>query len=188
MTRTVDRRAARTRQALHEALIALILRKGYDATTIQDIVDEANVGRSTFYAHYNGKEDLLRGGFEELRAELMAAQERAASAADGRGKQPLAFSLAMFEHACRYKQVFRALVGGRGGAVAVNQIRRVLSDLVGDELGAHRERQLVPRELAVSFVVGTFLTVLTWLLERKSKPSPQEADTLFRHLAIKGIG
>jgi AcrR family transcriptional regulator len=184
----MDRRVARTRQALHEALIALILRKGYDATTIQDIVDEANVGRSTFYAHYNSKEELLRGGFEELRAELIAARDNAAATPDAQGKRPLAFSLAMFEHACRYKQVFRALVGGRGGAVAVNQIRRVLSDLVRDDLGALRESRSVPRELAVAFVVGTFLTVLTWLLERKSKPSPQEADALFQHLAMRGIG
>ena len=60
--RAIDRRAARTRRALHEALIALILRKGYEATTIQDIIDEADIGRSTFYAHYAGKEELLRGG------------------------------------------------------------------------------------------------------------------------------
>ena len=58
----VDRRAARTRRALHGALISLILRKGYDAITVQEIIDEADVGRATFYAHYRGKEDLLRGG------------------------------------------------------------------------------------------------------------------------------
>jgi AcrR family transcriptional regulator len=69
----MDRRAARTRRALHGALISLILRKGYDAITVQEIIDEADVGRATFYAHYRGKEDLLRGGFEELRAELRAA-------------------------------------------------------------------------------------------------------------------
>jgi len=81
----MDRRAARTRRALHEALISLILRKGYDAVTIQEIIDEADVGRATFYAHYRGKEDLLRGGFEILRTELKAARD-AASAKRGRGR------------------------------------------------------------------------------------------------------
>jgi AcrR family transcriptional regulator len=57
----MDRRAARTRRSLHQALISLILRKGYDAITVQEIIDEADIGRATFYAHYRGKEDLLRG-------------------------------------------------------------------------------------------------------------------------------
>src|SRR5260370_21797664 len=104
-----DRRAARTRRALHGALISLILRKGYDAITIQEIIDEADVGRATFYAHYRSKEDLLRGGFTRLRAELKAARDVGVS----KGKRgPLSFSLAMFEHACAYRDVYRALVGG----------------------------------------------------------------------------
>jgi AcrR family transcriptional regulator len=54
-----DRRIRRTRAALHQALISLILERGYEAVTIKDVVDRANVGRSTLYAHYPSKEDLL---------------------------------------------------------------------------------------------------------------------------------
>ena len=94
----------------------------------------------------------------------------------------------MLEHACGYKHVYRALVGGRGGVVAINEIRRVLSDLVQDELPAIQDGGVVSRELVVQFVVGTFLTVLTWLLERKSKLTPSQADVIFRSLVINGIG
>ena len=73
----IDRRVARTRRTLHEALIRLIMRKGYDALTVQEIIDEADIGRATFYAHYRGKDDLLRGGFERLRGELKAARQEA---------------------------------------------------------------------------------------------------------------
>jgi AcrR family transcriptional regulator len=187
MEKGMDRRAARTRRALHEALIALILRKGYEAITIQDILDEANVGRSTFYAHYGGKEELLRGGFDKLRADLTTARKDALTGSGGRQARALTFSSAMFEHACGYKHVYRALVGGRGGIVAVNEIRRVLSDLVKAELPAIQEGK-IPRELAVNFVVGAFLTVLTWLLERKPQLSAQQADMMFRRLVINGIG
>ena len=76
MDERIDRRAARTRKALHLALLSLILRKGYEATTIQDIVDEANVGRSTFYDHYTGKEDLLRGGFRQIIQRIAALLAR----------------------------------------------------------------------------------------------------------------
>ena len=49
----VDRRVQRTRHLLNEALMSLIMEKGYEAITVQDIIDRANLGRSTFYAHYH---------------------------------------------------------------------------------------------------------------------------------------
>jgi len=107
MDERIDRRAARTRKALHLALMSLILRKDYEAITIQDIIDEADVGRSTFYGHYTGKEDLLRSGFETLRSELTDARRHAPARRDGSQDEPLGFSLAMFEHASRYTETYR---------------------------------------------------------------------------------
>jgi AcrR family transcriptional regulator len=184
----MDRRAARTRRALHGALMSLILRKGYEAITVQDIIDEADVGRSTFYAHYTGKEDLLRSGFQTLRAELTEAQRIARANIDGSQDEPLGFSLAMFEHASGYTDVYRALVGGRGGFVAVNEIRGILSEMVKKELSGVRHDETVPQEVRIQFVVGAFLTVLTWWLERRPKLTPSQVDRIFRHLVIKGIG
>ena len=54
-----DRRVRRTRNALIDALLELIAERGYDRTTVQDILDRANVGRSTFYTHFYNKEDLF---------------------------------------------------------------------------------------------------------------------------------
>jgi AcrR family transcriptional regulator len=184
----MDRRAARTQRALHSALMSLILRKGYDVITVQDIIDEADVGRSTFYAHCTGKEDLLRSGFQTLRAELAEAQRSARANIGGSQDEPLGFSLAMFEHASSYTDVYRALVGGRGGVVAVNEIRRILSEIVKKELSGVRHDETVPREVRIQFVVGAFLTVLTWWLERRPKLTPSQVDTIFRRLVIKGIG
>jgi AcrR family transcriptional regulator len=181
----IDRRAARTRNALHQALISLIQRKGYEVTTIQDIVDEADVGRSTFYAHYTGKDDLLHRGFEQLRAELAEAG-RSPSAGPEAG--PLAFSATMFDHAWSYKEVYRALVGGRGGALVMDEIRDVLSDLVREELSKAWEDGAVQRDLAVQFVVSTFLTVLTSLLAKRSQLTPSAANVVFRRLVLGGVG
>lgn len=57
----------KTRKLLSDALVSLILEKGYDEVSIQEIIDRANVGRSTFYAHYENKEQLLLFGHEHLR-------------------------------------------------------------------------------------------------------------------------
>src|SRR5216684_8208937 len=95
----IDRRILRTRATLQHALTSLILKKGYEAITIQDICDEANVGRSTFYAHYTSKDDLKRRGFEHLHKELVERQRDAQAAAGDISDRSLSFSLTMFEHA-----------------------------------------------------------------------------------------
>src|SRR5687767_5953143 len=65
MTKT-DRRVQRSRELLQQALIELISDRRYDAITIQDIVDRANVGRTTFYLHYNSKDDLFMSCHEAI--------------------------------------------------------------------------------------------------------------------------
>src|SRR6266516_2886157 len=69
-----DRRVQRTQQLLRNALFSLIQEKGFESLSVQDIIDRADVGRTTFYAHFDNKEDLLLSGFEDLRALLKDRQ------------------------------------------------------------------------------------------------------------------
>src|SRR4030081_3968749 len=94
----IDRRISRSRATLQHALTSLILKKGYEAITIQDICDEADVGRSTFYAHYTSKDDLKRRSFEHLRKEVVDRQNEAQAAPGDIKERSLGFSLTMFEH------------------------------------------------------------------------------------------
>jgi len=187
MPRAIDRRAARTRKALHQALLALMLRKGYEALSVQDIIDEADVGRSTFYAHYTGKEDLLRSGFQMLREELDEAQSAARAEAKASHDDPLGFSTAMFEHAARYADHYRTMIGGRGGTVMENEIRLILSEMVRQELPPTLRGDDIPRDFVVQFIVGAFLTALNWWFERKPKLSPSQVDAMFRSLVLDGL-
>jgi AcrR family transcriptional regulator len=186
----IDRRVARTRAMLHQALLSLILEKDYEAITIKDICDAADVGRSTFYAHFASKDELKRSGLERLRAEL-GDRHRQASAAPGDIRQrSLGFSLTMFEHARDHIDLYRALAGSRGGAVALGTIREMLSDLVRDELAAGSARNSaddIPRELLVQYIVGSYMAVLTWWLDGGAKLPPERMDAMFRRLATHGI-
>src|ERR1700676_4037778 len=184
-----DRRIPRTRAMLQHALTCLILKKGYEAITIQDICDEANVGRSTFYAHYTSKDDLKRSGFEHLRKELVERQREAQAAPGDMKDRSLGFSLIMFEHARDHIDLYRALVGGRGGAVSLGQIRKMLSDLVRNEFAAtagKNSTDIVPRELAVQYVVGAYMSVLTWWLDGGAKLPPKRIDAMFRRMTAEG--
>ena len=188
---TIDRRIARTRGMLQHALISLILKKDYEAITIEDICDAANVGRSTFYAHYTNKDDLKRSGLDENLRKLLVDRQKDVRGMQGdSGDRSLSFSLTMFEHARDHKDLYRALVGGRGGSVALGTIRRILSGLVRDELAATAGKSVgkipmdaVPRELEVQFVVGAYMAVLTWWLDGGAKLPPQQIDAMFRRLS-----
>jgi AcrR family transcriptional regulator len=186
---SMDRRSARTRARLQHALNALILRKDYEAITTSEICRAARVGRSRFYGHYRGKDDLKLSCIDHrLRRQLR--ERRRHSAAPCRDR-PLAFSLPMLEHARGYRDHYRALAGGRGGALSLDKIRAVLSDLVRAELsaaaGRRAARDAVPSELAVEYVVGAFMAVMTWWLGSGAKLPPAQVDAMFRRLAIEGV-
>lgn len=126
-----DRRIRRTRRSLHEALIALVLERGYESVTVQDIIDRADVGRSTFYAHFRDKEALLLSSFDDLRADLRRDLDATADLT-----QP---SAALFSHAYRHRTVYRALCGRQASGAVVH---RHLHEVIGALL---RERP-APRE------------------------------------------
>jgi AcrR family transcriptional regulator len=175
---------------LQHALVSLILKKGYEAITVQDICDAANVGRSTFYAHYTSKDDLKRSGLEHLRKEPVDRQRDVLSTPGDIRDRSLSFSLTMFEHARDHMDLYRALVGGRGSAIALGSIRQILSDLVRNELAAIADRNspdVIPREFVVQYIVGSYMAVLTWWLDRGAELPPNRVDAMFRRLATEGI-
>jgi len=186
----IDRRVARTRATLHHALMSLILKKDYEAITIKEICEAANVGRSTFYAHYTSKDDLKRSGLEHLRSVLVDRHREALSKQPDIGDRSLSFSLTMFEHARSHIDLYRAQVGSRGGNVALGTIRQILCELVRDELAANAGKNpadAIPREFVVQYVVGAYMAVLTWWLDRGAKLPPERIDAMFRRLATEGI-
>jgi AcrR family transcriptional regulator len=178
MARREDRRVQRTQQLLRGALFSLIQEKGFEGLAVQEIIDRANVGRATFYAHFDNKEDLLVSGFDGLRASLKQRQRDARSRAGNADDRVLAFSREMFAHANEHRQVFQAMVGKRSGAVVQQMLHRVLVDLVREE---------VKSEPLVQFIAGAFFGLLMWWMDGKMRMSVDEIDSLFRRLAIPAL-
>jgi AcrR family transcriptional regulator len=181
-----DRRIERSRLALRDALVSLMVEKGYDAITVQEILDRANVGRATFYAHFDGKQALHDAALDAMAAELRARS--AVLAAEG--KEPtLACCTAMFEHAHAHRSLYRSLVTRRGGASVMHGVRQRMALLVREELSASRvrRRDSIPLDLVVEHVVAGFIAVLTWWLDRRTSYGPAEIDRIFRRLTLTGV-
>src|SRR5882762_11338044 len=124
-----DRRVRRTRESLHKALISLALEKDYDSITVQEVLDRADVGRSTFYTHFQSMDELLISGTQELRRTLHAALENHRKSAK-RHESVIAFSPAMFDHAYGYRNVYFALLNTGAWPIVRQQLQDVLEELI----------------------------------------------------------
>ncbi len=177
LPRTADRRVQRTRRALREAMIPLILERGWEGFGVRELCDRADVARSTFYMHFADKEEVLAGSFDDLRRFI-----RAQVAAGAEPARPLAFTRGLIEHGHEQRRLFLAVVGKRSGLVVHRRFRALVLALVQEDL----EPLLPPgprRAGVVAFVAGALLEVLTWSLEARSPLRPDEVDGLFHALA-----
>lgn len=184
-----DRRIQRTRSLLHEALLDLMIEKGYEAITIQDIIDRANVGRSTFYAHFEDKEQLLLSSISQL-SEFLKEQRQSRSS-NSSGEFGFGFSLAMLQHVQSHNRIYQATVGKKRGAVIQYHIQHMLAELVHEEIDDFFTDSVVthiPKDIVVDFVVNTFLTLLTWWMDGNVPCSAKEVDRMFHTLTMSGIG
>jgi AcrR family transcriptional regulator len=185
-----DRRVHRTEQLLRTALVSLIEEKGFETLTVQDIIDRANVGRATFYAHFDNKEDLLVSGFDGLRTALKELQRQAHLRTTSSDERLFAFSHEMFAHIAEYRKVFRAMVGKRSGALVQQLLQKIVVDLVRDDLKAmvgRRDDRSAPAEAVVQFVTGGFFGLAMLWATGKLPVSVEEVNALFRRLAMPGV-
>jgi len=177
-----DRRVERSRQALQRALVELIVERGYDALTVKDIADRANVGRSTFYAHFADKEDLFRDNLAQLRGQLVPIDPGPAP----RDVPPaLAFSLPLLRHVADARDLVEALM--RSGPGVRDLLHELFTDLALDGLQRQPTSTSAPAEVVAQFLAGSFLAVLQWWVRDGRDMTPEDADGLYTRLASTGL-
>ena len=180
-----DRRVGRTRKALKEALTDLILEKGYEAVTVQDVIDRADVGRSTFYAHFVDKDDLLMAILADL--EVPGPDTTRWTPDD----PAFGWTLELFRHFGSGKRLFKAVASGQSSALARAETTRRLEDLARAELSRlQAARKLDPfrLETVVRFLVGTFIGFMDWWMREENEHlPPEQVDRAFRSLVLPGV-
>ncbi len=177
----VDRRVRRTRELLRTALYSLVLERGYDRITVQDIIDRADVGRSTFYAHFHDKEELLLSGFEEIRT--------AFSTEHGASSGHKSWTAAVFDHASRSADLYRAMVGKRGAEIVKRYFHELLVELVREHLQERvgKQEPQVPIDAVAEFAASTLIGLSIWWIENEILYTPDQIDDVYRRLTEPGI-
>jgi AcrR family transcriptional regulator len=188
-TEKQDRRTRRTRRILREALHSLILEKGYERVTVRDIAHRADVGRSTFYVHFENKDKLHLSAFDQVRESLLKSEKN--DAADQTTGDLNLNSLLLFQHAYESRRFYRVLAGKDAGNSFLKNMFRQTRDLVLQELqnSVPEERKKSPEiEVAAHFYASSLISMLTFWLDNELPLSPEEINDLFRKLMREGLG
>ena len=184
---TKDRRIEKTLNLLHGALDSLIREKPYDEIVVQEILDRANVGRSTFYMHFRDKDELLVSGIHGMLGSLNASLD---SPSPGKPYERIVrFSLPIFEHIHQHRRTGPAKMGVRGRAVVHDHLQKIVAEQIADDLrtylqGRRKAATKIPQDLLAQYIAATFILVLNWWVESRNPLPPPEADGLFRALIM----
>lgn len=198
----VDRRIQRTRLALRSALLELIKEKGFEAVSVEEITERANLGRATFYLHFKDKEDLLLDEFREIasnRVQILSeipvsiwkSNKDSLELSDGRA--PVMPLLLVFEHAAQNAELYRILLRGDSSQRIAGQIREIIAESINAILQTRIQSEPppapmeVPVELLAAYFSGALMGSLSWWLEQGTSPEPEEMARMFQHLFFPGM-
>lgn len=177
--RTGDRRVQRTLRALRDSLLWLLSNRTWDEIDVQDICARADIGRSTFYTHFQNKEELLVGGLSDLRDALRAHAQRAANQ---RGTlDRLWYVRGLIDHAHEQRTVFRAIIGNRSGHVVQQRFTEMTRQLVSEDFSPHGAASW-QQEATTHHVTGALVAMLQWSVDSPHRVSPAELEAYFRRL------
>lgn len=174
-----DRRTNRTRRSLSEALVGLIKEKRFDDITVQNVIERADVGRSTFYSHFRDKEDLFQRDWERFLDDF--AQHIDWKKAGDSPFVPVAY---LFQHLQDYQQFYRGLVRSRKAEAVFRTGASYLGKLVESSLTERLNDQpaVLPIPIVANYLATELFALLKWWLDQGMPYSPRHMDHIFHEL------
>ncbi len=184
-SKKADRRSSRTRRSLRDALIELILEKRYDSITVQNVIDRADVGRSTFYAHYRDKEDLFLSDWEAMLDRFARRIEW--HDASAHSIVPIA---GLFSHVQEAHHFYLAMARSRKTDWLFKTGQSYLKQSIENSLApflADKPRPSVPKPLLANYLASEILALLRWWLDNNMPYTPERMDEIFHELVMPGF-
>jgi AcrR family transcriptional regulator len=180
----MDRRQQKSRKAIFEAFNSLIMLKKYTDITVQDITERANVGRSTFYAHFDTKDALLREMCTELFEHVVSEHDRAEKTHD--------FSSGVYDTESIITHILYhirdnhynivGILRGESGNLFLNFFKQYLVSIFQNELHGKLKQVNVPEDYLYHHISCSFVDTLNWWIQGGLKESPETVEHYFRNV------
>ena len=174
----MDRRQKKTRQAVYQAFTSLLEEKSYSNITVQEIIDRANIGRSTFYAHFETKDELLKALCAEIFEHVFSehlAKERTHDFSGGEGKIRAEITHILY-HRRDSAGFLRGILACESGEMFMRYFKEYMEQVFEGELG---KRDLgLPREYLLNHTVCDFAETVRWWIKH-AQYSPEEISEFF---------
>lgn len=189
----LDRRIVRTRTALKEAIIELVLEKGFNAIRVQDIAERADVRAATLYLHYDNKEDLLMSALEGIYDDMfMAISEEELAAYLSTANYPRAE--AVFERIWEQRDLYLVLMSGEVPRTMYLRLLRYVANSFRtgiqtrlNGLGIQPEDVQVDLDFLARYMSGALLAFVgVWLTAEEPMP-PKQAGQFAMDLLMRGV-
>lgn len=182
----LDRRVQRTRALLNNALMQLIPEKGYDHVTIEDITERANLGRTTFYLHYQSKDDLLldhHAGFvTKMKLGVLSRTELL-------GDKPQPAMIQFLKQLSQSKAIYQAFTQAKDAQIIMRGVEEQgVRNLTMSLKTAFPElTPSPPIDALTRYIVGAQLSLIDWWIRSRASYSAQEIAKMLHQLRAVAI-
>ena len=180
----MDRRQQKTRAAIFEAFSALLSEKPYSKITIQNIIDRANIGRSTFYAHFQTKDSLLEEMCRELFDHIVEGVMNDNHPSDCHNHNHVGMPDPVFchllEHIAENTNHLRDLLVSDTSDFFLRHFKMSLSRVIASYLLVGPVAIDVPRDFLLNHISGSFVEMVQWWVRNKMQETPEELNRYFQ--------
>ena len=170
----MDRRKQKTRRAIFQAFSRLLEVKHFNDITVQEILDEADIGRSTFYSHFETKDALLKEMCTDIfdhifSSDLQSERSHDFSSSDHGLQEKITHLL---YHLKDHKGNVLGVLSGESGELFMRFFKEYLASMF--EQYPESISQDVPKEFALNHLVGSFAEAVKWWMGNRMKMAPEE--------------
>jgi AcrR family transcriptional regulator len=184
-----DRRPQRTKRQLSKALVELVQEKRFDEITVQNVIDRADVGRSTFYSHFRDKEDLLEKDWERFLTGFAQHIEW-----EKAGEASFVPVMHLFRHLQEAERFYNGLVRSRKTdwvfKAGVVYLSRNIEAALNDRLkirGSSKSSSSVTVPVLANFLAVELFSLLKWWLDHKMPFTPERMDEMYHELVTPSV-
>ena len=184
----MDRRQRKTREAIFTAFIDLLSKKDFERITVGEIIENADIGRATFYAHFETKDFLLKELCEELFCHILDSARNQGAQAHRHIFEcdaPDSVFLHLFEHLQKNDNNILDLLSSQNNELFLRYFKTELRKLIESQLSSFEERKngKLPESFWINHITSTFIETVRWWIENGMVESPEEITEYF-YLAV----